>query len=228
MKCTCTTTVAGLCRLGLHWHTVSQKRSTCSPAALNSGGVHNRHLSTSRIGHRALTYGWKASLGTQVRALVQLRSMSLPNIVLPENRLTMPLIAYCASRIHTRAATAGTRFFITTPSAAEACSMPLCVAWKQAGRWGGRRDSNPQQQAPQAWTLPLSYDHQSHRPESRKMACAGQVPPQVRPHMGHIRAFRGRHAHARHARHEAPTPPGNQTPRAVRHPPARAARAGRA
>ena len=26
--------------------------------------------------------------------------------------------------------------------------------------WGGRRDSNPQQQAPQAWTLPLSYDHQ--------------------------------------------------------------------
>jgi hypothetical protein len=25
--------------------------------------------------------------------------------------------------------------------------------------WGGRRDSNPQQQAPQAWTLPLSYDH---------------------------------------------------------------------
>src|ERR1043165_677846 len=26
-------------------------------------------------------------------------------------------------------------------------------------RWGGRRDSNPQQQAPQAWTLPLSYDH---------------------------------------------------------------------
>ena len=27
------------------------------------------------------------------------------------------------------------------------------------GKWGGRRDSNPQQQAPQAWTLPLSYDH---------------------------------------------------------------------
>jgi hypothetical protein len=27
-------------------------------------------------------------------------------------------------------------------------------------KWGGRRDSNPQQQAPQAWTLPLSYDHQ--------------------------------------------------------------------
>jgi hypothetical protein len=27
-------------------------------------------------------------------------------------------------------------------------------------KWGGQRDSNPQQQAPQAWTLPLSYDHQ--------------------------------------------------------------------
>jgi hypothetical protein len=26
-------------------------------------------------------------------------------------------------------------------------------------RWGGQRDSNPQQQAPQAWTLPLSYGH---------------------------------------------------------------------
>ena len=101
-------------------------------------------------------------------------------------------------------------------------------AWKQAGRWGGRRDSNPQQQAPQAWTLPLSYDHQSHAAESRKMACAGQVPPQVRPHMGCIRPFRGRQAHARHARHETPTPPGNQTPRAFRHPPARAAPAGRA
>src|SRR6187431_1623512 len=25
--------------------------------------------------------------------------------------------------------------------------------------WGGRRDSNPQQPAPQAGTLPLSYDH---------------------------------------------------------------------
>jgi hypothetical protein len=30
----------------------------------------------------------------------------------------------------------------------------------KAEKWGGRRDSNPQQQAPQAWTLPLSYDHQ--------------------------------------------------------------------
>ena len=29
--------------------------------------------------------------------------------------------------------------------------------------WGGRRDSNPQQQAPQAWTLPLSYDHHPNR-----------------------------------------------------------------
>jgi hypothetical protein len=28
------------------------------------------------------------------------------------------------------------------------------------GEWGGQRDSNPQQQAPQAWTLPLSYGHQ--------------------------------------------------------------------
>src|ERR1700722_8219442 len=27
-------------------------------------------------------------------------------------------------------------------------------------KWGGQRDSNPQQQAPQAWTLPLSYGHQ--------------------------------------------------------------------
>lgn len=26
--------------------------------------------------------------------------------------------------------------------------------------WGGRRDSDPQHPAPQAGTLPLSYDHQ--------------------------------------------------------------------
>ena len=31
---------------------------------------------------------------------------------------------------------------------------------REERRWGGQRDSNPQQQAPQAWTLPLSYDHQ--------------------------------------------------------------------
>ena len=31
-------------------------------------------------------------------------------------------------------------------------------------KWGGQRDSNPQQQAPQAWTLPLSY---GHRPRDR-------------------------------------------------------------
>ena len=30
-------------------------------------------------------------------------------------------------------------------------------------KWGGQRDSNPQQQAPQAWTLPLSYGHQPDR-----------------------------------------------------------------
>src|SRR6185503_19143627 len=27
------------------------------------------------------------------------------------------------------------------------------------GRWGGRWDSNPQQQGSQPWTLPLSYGH---------------------------------------------------------------------
>src|SRR5471030_1622002 len=39
-------------------------------------------------------------------------------------------------------------------------------------KWGGRRDSNPQQQAPQAWTLPLSYDHQ---PDSRLILFSSRV-----------------------------------------------------
>jgi len=37
---------------------------------------------------------------------------------------------------------------------------PFAFAALQGKGWGGRRDLNPQQQAPQAWTLPLSYDHQ--------------------------------------------------------------------
>jgi hypothetical protein len=40
--------------------------------------------------------------------------------------------------------------------------------------WGGRRDSNPQQQAPQAWTLPLSYDHQPDR-QARSIRRVRQV-----------------------------------------------------
>jgi hypothetical protein len=40
--------------------------------------------------------------------------------------------------------------------------------------WGGRRDSNPQQPAPQAGTLPLSYDHHPGR-ESSFMAVLRQV-----------------------------------------------------
>ncbi len=35
--------------------------------------------------------------------------------------------------------------------------------------WGGQRDSNPQQQAPQAWTLPLSYGHQP----AQTLSCPG-------------------------------------------------------
>ena len=37
--------------------------------------------------------------------------------------------------------------------------LPGSSSWGKE-RWGGQRDSNPQQQAPQAWTLPLSYSHQ--------------------------------------------------------------------
>src|SRR5437764_136947 len=32
-------------------------------------------------------------------------------------------------------------------------------ALERHGRWGGRWDSNPQQQGSQPWTLPLSYGH---------------------------------------------------------------------
>ena len=38
--------------------------------------------------------------------------------------------------------------------------------------WGGQRDSNPQQQAPQAWTLPLSY---SHQPSLKVVFCGANV-----------------------------------------------------
>lgn len=40
------------------------------------------------------------------------------------------------------------------------------------GEWGGQRDSNPQQQAPQAWTLPLSY---GHRPGVKLVFYKGSV-----------------------------------------------------
>ena len=49
---------------------------------------------------------------------------------------------------------------------------------KHRKNWGGQRDSNPQQQAPQAWTLPLSY---SHRPALSLISQDAQVKPNPRP-----------------------------------------------
>src|SRR4051812_11390528 len=50
-------------------------------------------------------------------------------------------------------------------------SRSTCTAFGK--RWGGRWDSNPQQQGSQPWTLPLSYGH--HRKLS--LACPAGLEP---------------------------------------------------
>ncbi len=73
--------------------------------------------------------------------------------------------------------------------AEKAQCLDVLIAGK---KWGGRRDSNPQQQAPQAWTLPLSYDHQ---PADKLVFKRGHVKFrqgrfEARLHIGHRHAAR--------------------------------------